>query len=781
MTAQITTLTIKDGAGADRTVQAVDLSGTGAGPWSFLHGLVDRAGNPYGPTNPLVIAGSAAVGSAPTNPPLAVSGIDPAGLKRHLRTDVSGNLAVQNAPLKLRDQFETDMIGSNWTVTADPSDLVFYDGNALGAGYLVISKDPMAVGTETVVESIPTFAAPFRAGFGVSLSQRIVGQPCAIEVVSTDAAIAAVADATIASISQATTTLTVTTTAAHGLRPGDRVSIDGVVAANALNYPQLVVATVPSTTQFTASAYPGGTIPSLTAGPYTTGTVRRLDHLGRAADGSALVFEGASTTTATLAARTGGTPGAVTSGTVDGNQLTAVLSSASVQALVAAGVYAFAPTTLYELVQQAEAVEWLNIASDVSNSTLTPIFNRNQIVPDPSKRYRVRYRAANTPALARPVAGIVSAVKSGTTTATITTDRAHGLATGETVTLYGIRDTANFANLTSATAVTVVDATHFTIPLGSAATATSYGGVVCRAGGGRVQGGIASMVVQSAATDAAGRLTLVGSAAWSGPVIGDTVSLYGLRSAADGSSLGLDGVWRVADGVGTTSLVLEPIGATVAPANLASVNCGGAAIKRTDMRLHFVRVAEITRLVTETMGGMARNDMSKAQQVFTVGTGTMQGAQGEQASTNYNGIPAMVATYDTQPTAGTNGRRSTIQGDRAARPVVRPLGMPQANAYGRASLTTTSETQLLAATASNRWELDNVVVANRDTVAHTVDVRDALAGTVRWSLVVPAGVTCHLPLRGAPATAANAAVTAALREAATTAVEVSVNAYQTTA
>lgn len=780
MTAQITTLTIKDGIGADRTVQAVDLSGTGAGPWSFLHGLVDRDGNPHGPANPLVIAGSAVVGSAPTNPPLAVSGIDQAGLKRHLRTDGVGNLAVQNAPLRLRDQFESDTLGTAWTVAADPSDLVFYDGNALGAGYLVISKDPMAAGTETVVESVATFAAPFRAGFGVSLSQRIVGQPCAIEVVSTDAPIAAVADAAVASIAQTTTTLTVTTVAAHGLRPGDRVSVDGVVANNALNYPQLVVATVPSVTQFTASGYPSGTIPSLTAGPYATGTVRRLDHIGRAPDGSALIFEGNGAAAATLAARAGGTPGAVTSGNANGIQTTTILSSASVQALAAAGVYAFTPTTLYELVQQAEVIEWLNVASDVTNSALSPIFKRNQIVPDPAKSYRVRYRATNTPSLARPVAGIVSAAKSGTSTATVTTDRPHGLATGETVTLYGIRDTTNFANLTVATAVTVIDATRFTVTLGSAVTATSYGGVVCRAGGGQVQGGIASMVVQSAATDATGRLTVMGSAAWSGPVIGDTVSLYGLRSAADGSSLGLDGAWRVRD-IATTSLVLEPIGSTAAVANLASVNCGGAVVKRTDLRLHFVRAEEVTRLVTETMGGMARTDTGMAPQVYMVGTGTMQGAQAEQSASSYNGMPAMVQTLSAPPAAGTTGRRSTVQGDLAARPVVRPIGMPQANSYGRATLTTTTETQLLAATASNRWEIDNVVVANRDTVAHTVDIRDALAGTVRWSVVVAAGATCHLPLRGAPASAVNAAVTAALREAATTAVEVAVNAYLTTA
>ena len=441
------------------------------------------------------------------------------------------------------------------------------------------------------------------------------------------------------------------------------------------------------------------------------------------------------------------------------------------------------PTTQYELVQQLESCEWIDAAVDTSSGLFSTRSKRTQVVPDPTKTYRLRFRHTNSPSLARPVAAIVAAAKTGTTTATVTTDCPHGLTTGETVTLYGVRDTTNFANLAAATTVTVVDATHFTVTWGSAVTATAYGGVVCRAGGGQVQAGVATQVAQSASTNAAGILTLVGSAAWSGSVIGDTVSLYGLRSAADGSSLGLDGAWRVRDGVGTTALVLEPIGSTAVEANLVSTNCGGAVIKRTDLRIHFVRVAEINRLVTESIGGMNRAGNAAAAPVYLAGGSTLQinGPYAEQASTNGYGLPAMLQTLSAQPTAGTTGRRSTIQGDLAARPVMRPIGMPQANAYGRAVLTTTTETTLLSATASNRWELDNVVIANRDGVAHTVDIRDALAGTVRWSIVVPAGTTQTLSLDGAPSSAANAAVTVALRETATTAVEVAVNAYLTTA
>lgn len=44
MAASLTTLKIIDGTGAQRTIQALDLSGTGAGPFTFVNNLIDGAG-----------------------------------------------------------------------------------------------------------------------------------------------------------------------------------------------------------------------------------------------------------------------------------------------------------------------------------------------------------------------------------------------------------------------------------------------------------------------------------------------------------------------------------------------------------------------------------------------------------------------------------------------------------------------------------------------------------------------------------------------------------------
>lgn len=61
----------------------------------------------------LQVSGSAAVGSAPSAPPLSVSGVDSEGLKRHLLTDPAGNQTTKPAGLTcLGDQFLTSLVSA---------------------------------------------------------------------------------------------------------------------------------------------------------------------------------------------------------------------------------------------------------------------------------------------------------------------------------------------------------------------------------------------------------------------------------------------------------------------------------------------------------------------------------------------------------------------------------------------------------------------------------------------------------------------------------------------
>jgi hypothetical protein len=89
MPASISTLVLKDGNGLSKTVQVLDLSGTGSGPFVPAHMLVNANGEPYDATRPLAI--SDAGGSLTVDGVISVSNF-PA------TQAVSGAVTVSNFP-----------------------------------------------------------------------------------------------------------------------------------------------------------------------------------------------------------------------------------------------------------------------------------------------------------------------------------------------------------------------------------------------------------------------------------------------------------------------------------------------------------------------------------------------------------------------------------------------------------------------------------------------------------------------------------------------------------
>ena len=78
--------------------------------------------------------------------------------------------------------------------------------------------------------------------------------------------------------------------------------------------------------------------------------------------------------------------------------------------------------------------DWQGIGVD---SNTTPSYTRrNQISIDPTAEYKVVVFVRNNPAVTRPIARITSIAKSGTTTATVTTDVPHGLTVDSTISTY---------------------------------------------------------------------------------------------------------------------------------------------------------------------------------------------------------------------------------------------------------------------------------------------------------------------------------------------------------
>jgi hypothetical protein len=187
-----------------------------------------------------------------------------AGKFRELSTaDLGGNIGNE-----FREAFEVYVpnTGGRWVEVKGSGDLVFADGNAAAASYLVISKSPLLQGTETVIELDPAwhFRMSAEIAFGASMSQRTLGQEFAIEVVDTSEPLADVPQLVILSITQVGTTLTVQTAQPHNLSVGKSIGCRAVPDSR-INYPSLVVSAVPAPDVFQCTAGPGGTIPSLSS------------------------------------------------------------------------------------------------------------------------------------------------------------------------------------------------------------------------------------------------------------------------------------------------------------------------------------------------------------------------------------------------------------------------------------------------------------------------------------------------------------------------------------
>ena len=522
-----------------------------------------------------------------------VQGSNPSGQAQNLEVSASGGLVVGNALTKFRDSYESYVPGVLYTESKASGDIIQVDGNAASASYLVISKSPWNVGTESTLNSIGSFAMPLDASLGAHMSQRTLGQEFAIEIVDTDTGLPVPAEVTVSALSQSTTTLTITTATNHGLSAGQSFGIYDCPDSR-FNYPALVVASIVNETQITATAGPGGTITSLTASPSLLGTpkifLRR--RLGGANDGTSLIFENATANNASIYVRSNGGD-AYPSGTILGNHSVSVGSTASVALASTIATYSFIPTTEYRLSSAIDRVQWHDQGVDVATGS-TQRAIRTSVCPTVSKQYRLRYRATNNKSLSVPVGKIVSATKSASTTATIVFAAAHNLTANDQIVIYGISDQTNFANLTTATAVaSVVNSTTITIAFGASVTATSYGGYVSRVQGSQVQQGAIAQVATIAVV-ANSILTLTGSASWTGFVIGDYMEVIGVRNAATGADLGVDGAYRVRN-ISSTSLVLEPLTGTVPPVTLVSTACGGGLIKRTDLRVSWARIIDFER------------------------------------------------------------------------------------------------------------------------------------------------------------------------------------------
>ncbi len=193
-----------------------------------------------------------------------------------------------------------------------------------------------------------------------------------------------------------------------------------------------------------------------------------------------------------------------------------------------------------------------------------------------------------------------------------------------------------------------------------------------------------------------------------------------------------------------------------APASRAVTNAGTFAVQATlqtqtdTTMVGGVNVKEING-VTPLMGngvtgiGSQRVTIASDNTVLpAVGAGATGSAVPANAS--YQGFDAATAL----PTAATAGNTVGGMSDKYGRQVVLPVTIRDLVGTQTTTITVNTETTIVTAAASTFNDLIMLVVSNTSATAVRVDFRDTTAGSILFSLYLPAGDTRGFSLGGVP-------------------------------
>lgn len=525
--------------------------------------------------------------------------------------DNDGALIVWNATQKFRDGFVLWVDPNVWEIMENTG-LSNYDigWNSAGSSYLRLSMSPFWESKFEIL-SKQVFNFPSRFIFGFSQSQRILGQELEISLVGVDSSgvienNTARADLSISGTVTVTTNVaTINFATAHGLKWGDRIICKNNADTRLNTGP--VVATIITATQITIPL-------TLANGTYTSGwVIARADPFDYAKNGVGLLTENLTVTNGSIISRRNGasyrtlntTISSVTATQSNVSPYTDAFNSANSNELIA---------TMQEMIFNSKAPDALTAVVGTAKFT--------QGIPDEEKQYKLRVRAYNLPVMTAIKTAITSISKSGTTTATVTTRDAHGLTTSSFVQLSGVRDITNFPNLAMTQVASVIDATHFTIVIGSAVTATSAGGAVALVHGSIAMIGLTWLSIASISRTAGiTTITMNTTASWALP--GEYWTLYGLESNTQ-----YEGIYKILRMTGST--YEAEFVSSINIADFWSITTGGVFVKRTDHRIHSIQEMEYTRHVMELANQNGTVDLAKALAVvvanvpaFTLSSGTV--------------------------------------------------------------------------------------------------------------------------------------------------------------
>lgn len=492
-------------------------------------------------------------------------------------TVVTGKQLIGGARDKWRDDFHTKDT-TKWTFTENADDVVVVDGNAQGSSFLRIVKNSLVRNTLTEMLGKASNSLPVRYGHAFSLSQRDHGTLHAVDVVEVDASGAVVLDesgvnalimpdSTFALTGAPSATVTsnivkVYVPGGHNFTYDQLVVLSG--CADTRINAVLRIADVPSKYMFTAAL-------TLANGAYSVagGSVSRLNVCAGARNIASMIFlndgNGApGSANALYFVKGEGSPGLLSGQTNFGTSYTdAVIPSAKSFAINIQARF------VTDIMANLDAVRFQTQGTD--SSSLGANGKRSQNILNPARTYAPRIRSYRLPNALTPVE-VVSAVKTASATATVTTLTPHGMVTGGYARGYGMRDQTNWANVTTEAAITRIDDYNFTMTWGASATGTVYGGFILPCHTAAAVSGALTHVVQSLCWRDG--KAYVGLSSGYGGSIGDIVRLVGLRNVAGGAPANYSGRFRV--------VAVNPLIVGNSPTFLAGTTSSNATITLAD-------------------------------------------------------------------------------------------------------------------------------------------------------------------------------------------------------
>jgi hypothetical protein len=587
---------------------------------------------------------------------------------------------------------------------------------------------------------------PVKINTMVSMTHRNAGQQLFLtQMVSDDIApLAPLASVAILNANQTGGVITLNFATAPDVpfRVGQVVSIRGFIDTR-LNVNSAVVSLIisPTSIQISGNDYAFTSTNINTTVSNGTAFVERMDMLANAYNGLSCVRSNGTTTNARFYVREEGSSAKPSGSIAYGHSITVGTDGASVLANVPYAEAFGAPLESIFLAS-SDGIIVADRTPD-ANAAINPRFRQSQTSPDPDLDYRLRFEVRNTEAPTRPVAKIVSIVKSSSATATVTTADPHNLTTGQSVGIYGVYDQTNFTN-TNNIICTVTGTNTFTVTLGASATATSYGGMVILTQGQQTLGGLVPQVVQSI-NRVNNILTITCSASVTVTAIGNLVEVYGLRNAYTGADLGLDGTYAVRNIVSNT-VTLEPVAGLAPTGADMGISCGGVIIQRLGVRIHGIIITKANKTGSSDSGDALPITVANTVTVSSSGVGLpMFGSSGPNGP-----MPNPVAIGGRA--SNTNITAMSTAGNLVAQlmtmigvSVIKPYCLPEMAWQYTGALTATSDVVAAAAAGVGiKNHVTQIQVTNTGSSVNNLNIKDG--ATVKLSIAVPAGQSIVMPI-----------------------------------